>query len=83
MHYHQSRGGEEKWIKQMEMVNLDMLVLENHNYCKFADVFDFGRIGYRLNKLEKKIGRNDNSLTNKIIMNKRLISYEFIVDKTI
>ena len=41
----------------MEMANLDMLVPENLIDPKFAEVFDFVKIEYRLKKLEKKVGR--------------------------
>ena len=51
--------------KQMEMVSLDMLVPEGHAYRQFAEVFDFGKIEYRLKKLEKKVGRTGYGMMQK------------------
>lgn len=42
---------------QMSMISLDMLVPDKHAYRKFEKIFDFGKIEYRLKKLEKDIGR--------------------------
>lgn len=37
---------------------MGMLVPEEHNYRKFVKVFDFGKIAYRLRKMEKRLGRS-------------------------
>lgn len=45
-------------LDQVEMISLDGLVPVNHTYRKFASLFDFKKIEYRLNKLESDSGRD-------------------------
>ena len=42
--------------KQIEMLSLEDLVEENHNYRKFKKVFNFRKIDYRLKQMESGKG---------------------------
>lgn len=63
-------------IAQIEMVSLDMLVPEGHNYRKFGEVFDFGKIEYRLKKLEKSTGRTGYGMVRLF----KCLLYQFMED---
>ena len=63
-------------MKQMEMVSLDMLVPQGHSYRRFAKVFDFEKIEYRLKKLENKLGRTGYGIVRLF----KYLLYQFMED---